>query len=76
MKDNGSREPGVRIRGVAQMLGCYAVPDISKMKGPAKIKEIVNICKNAAGPNPVRPHPSEVEYTAIERNMVVETDKE
>ena len=46
------------------------------MKGPAKMKEIVNICKNVAEPNPVRPKPSGMEYTAIERDTGVETVKD
>ena len=57
-------------------LDCYAAPDISKMQGQGKIQEIVNICKNAAEPNPARPQPSEVEYVAIERNMAAESEKE
>ena len=32
-------------------LSCFAVPDISKLTGPEKMKEIVNICKKEAEPN-------------------------
>ena len=44
---------------------CYEVPDISSLKGQAKIEKIVEICKQAKEPNPTRPRPSEVAYTGM-----------
>ena len=57
-------------------LSCYEVPDISKMVGPEKIKEIVNICRKVAEPNPARPQPSEMEYVTAKGTLEVEDDQE
>ena len=44
-------------------LQCYEVPDISNLRGQAKVEKIVDICKRAKEPNSARPRPSGVAYT-------------
>ena len=55
-------------------LKCYEIPDISELEGQEKVNAIKAICVRAAEPNPVRPKPSDAEYTGTMSGQRQEPD--
>ena len=55
-------------------LKCYEISDISKLEGQEKVNAIKAICERAAEPNPVRPKPSDTEYTGTMSGQRLEPD--